>query len=253
MNDIKIVIPCRFGSSRLRGKPLLEINGYPIFWHVYKRCLEVGVPSENIIVATDNEKIKAKALELGLNVQMTSENHESGTDRINEVAQVLSWSDDDIVVNVQGDEPLIPPTLISEVMAFASGNPEIAITTAVSPISTYDSFINPNVVKAVIGEESRALYFTRSPSPLNRDNPVSFAHAWRHIGIYSYRVSALKSFCSFPESDLEKTERLEQLRALSNGMTIGVVKFYEDLPHGVDTQEDYESIITKMEQMNECR
>lgn len=252
MSAVKAVIPCRFGSSRLRGKPMLEIGDYPIFWHVYQRCLETGISPQNVIVATDNEEIRAKADELGLNVQMTSEKHESGTDRINEVAQALKWSNDDIVVNVQGDEPLIPSSLISNVIAFAQNNPEVSIATAVAPITSYESFTNPNVVKAIIGEQSRVLYFTRSPAPLNREKPDSYEHAWRHIGIYAYSVSALRSFCSFPESELEKIEKLEQLRALSNDMPIGVVYYFGDVPHGVDTQEDYESIKFKMEQNNEC-
>lgn len=252
MNDIKIVIPCRFGSSRLHGKPLLEINGYPLFWYVYHRCLETDIPAENIIIATDDDRIQAKAVELGLNVQITSKSHESGTDRINEVSKLLCWKDDDIVVNVQGDEPLIPPTLIFEVMDLARKTPEVDITTAVSPITSYESFTSHNVVKAIIGKKNRALYFTRSPSPLCRDEPERYNHAWRHIGIYAYRVAALSFFCSLPESNLEKIEKLEQLRALSNGMSIAAVKYFGDVPHGVDTLQDYKSIKVKMEQINEC-
>ncbi|TKF30072.1 3-deoxy-manno-octulosonate cytidylyltransferase [Enterovibrio norvegicus] len=252
MKDIKIVIPCRYGSSRLHGKPLLEIDGFPLFWHVYQRCIEANAQSRNIFIATDNEDILTKAENLGLNVIMTSVSHESGTDRINEVALQLNWLPDDIVVNVQGDEPLIPAELISSVSQFAKYNSDVAITTAITSVCSYDDFINPNVVKVIIGEDSRALYFTRSPSPLNRDNPKHYEHAVRHIGIYAYRVRALNKFCSYPESELEKLEKLEQLRALSNGMSIAAVTYVGEIPHGVDTQEDLEFVRLRMEQLNEC-
>lgn len=245
--NIKVIIPARFNSSRLQGKPLLLINDFPIFWHVYQRCLEAGFSSENIILATDHNKIFETAKELNIPVVMTSDKHESGTDRINEVVTKLDLDDDSLVINVQGDEPLIPPQLIKQLALFAIENKNFALTTAVTPIYEHQDFINPNVVKAILGEEGRAIYFTRSPSPLNRDNSDSLALAYRHIGIYTYRVSDLKVFCSYSESPLEQYEKLEQLRALSNGMPIGACVYNNNLPHGIDTQADYDAVKLIME------
>ncbi len=247
MSSIKIVIPARYGSSRLEGKPLLEIIRKPIFWHVYQRCLEAGFDEQSIVLATDDERIYQKAQDLGLSVVMTSECHESGTDRINEVASKMEWSSADVVINVQGDEPLIPAALINLVASFAVSNPQFDISTAVTPIDCFDSFQNPNVVKAILGENQQALYFTRSPAPFNRDNSIDTSLAFRHVGIYAYRVNALKQFCSYSESALEKYEKLEQLRALSNGMSIGACVYNGSLPHGVDTLEDFQAIKNKME------
>ncbi|MCP3921790.1 MAG: 3-deoxy-manno-octulosonate cytidylyltransferase [Desulfobacterales bacterium] len=240
--QIKVVIPARYGSTRLPGKPLLELNDKPIYWHVVQRVLEAGIQIQNIVVATDNERIAQSAINESVPVQLTAEDHVSGTDRINEVAFLKGWGNDVIVLNVQGDEPLIPHQLISNLAEFTRSNPNFSITTAVSPIKTERDYINPNVVKAVIGEENRALYFTRSPSPFNRNDPNSYAQAYRHIGIYGYRVGALKKFCSYSESRLEECEKLEQLRALSHGMSIGAIIIEDAPPHGVDTAQDYEQL-----------
>ncbi|WP_060988934.1 3-deoxy-manno-octulosonate cytidylyltransferase [Photobacterium leiognathi] len=245
--NIKVIIPARFNSSRLPGKPLLLINNFPIFWHVFQRCIEAGFSSENILLATDHKKIFELAEELNIPVVMTSDKHESGTDRINEVVTNLDLDNDSLVINVQGDEPLIPSQLIKQLALFALENKKFALTTAVTPICEYKDFINPNVVKAILGEGGRAIYFTRSPSPLNRDNSNSLELAYRHIGIYTYRVSDLKEFCSYSESSLEKYEKLEQLRALSNGMPIGACIYNDELPHGIDTQEDYDAVKLLME------
>ncbi|MEC6798260.1 3-deoxy-manno-octulosonate cytidylyltransferase [Photobacterium sp. S4TG1] len=247
MNNIKVVIPARYGSSRLEGKPLLEINGKPIFWYVYQRCLDAGIEGSNIILATDDIRIYQKAESLNLCVVMTKIDHDSGTDRINEVAQKLFWSPDTLVINVQGDEPLIPSSLIQQVIEFANRSSHYPITTAVTPIVNYDELHNSNAVKAILGLDGRALYFTRSASPFNRDDPKDVSLCFRHIGIYTYRVSALSEFCSYPEAPLEKYEKLEQLRALSNGIAIGACIYCGDLPHGVDTIDDYLIIKNKME------
>lgn len=247
MKKIKIVIPARYNSSRLPGKPLLEINGKPIFWHVYQRCIEADFNNDDIILATDDQRIYKKSVELGISVVMTSSYHESGTDRIFEVAKTLKWSPNDIVINVQGDEPLIPPSLIKELALFTQERNEFSITTVVSRIKSYEDFINPNIVKAVLGMKNQALYFTRSASPFNRDNTCDFSLSYRHIGIYAYKVSALEEFCSYNEAPLEAYEKLEQLRALSFGMDIGIYKFDDEIGHGVDTLEDYQSIKRKME------
>ncbi|EPR4991259.1 3-deoxy-manno-octulosonate cytidylyltransferase [Vibrio navarrensis] len=247
MSSTKIVIPARYGSSRLVGKPLLEICNKPIFWHVYQRCLEAGFSREDILLATDDNRIFTKATELSIPVNITSTDHESGTDRIFEVVNDNGWSAEDIVINVQGDEPLISPNLIKLVSKFARDREEFSISTAITSIKRYEDFINPNIVKAVIGENNSALYFTRSASPFHRDKPEDISMAHRHIGIYAYRVSALAKFCSYEKSPLEAYEKLEQLRALSHGMKIGVCYYDGEIYHGVDTMEDYLSIKNMME------
>ncbi|WP_432459154.1 3-deoxy-manno-octulosonate cytidylyltransferase [Agarivorans sp. QJM3NY_25] len=247
MTLVKVVIPARFNSSRLPGKPLLEINGKPILWHVYQRCIEAGFSREDVVLATDDSRIFAKAEELNLSVVMTSSAHESGTDRINEVASLKRWHSDDLVINVQGDEPLIPVKLIKDLVKFALERPCFSMFTAVTHLHSLDSFHNSNVVKAIVGEQNQALYFTRAAAPLSRDNITCLELAYRHIGIYGYTVSALKKFCSYKEAPLEVYEKLEQLRALSHGMSIGVCHYLGELPHGVDTPEDYELIKEIME------
>ncbi|CAH6797455.1 3-deoxy-manno-octulosonate cytidylyltransferase [Vibrio chagasii] len=249
--SVKIVIPSRFGSSRLEGKPLLDIHGKPMVLHVVDRCIEAGVLSENIYIATDDYRIVAALGDCEVKVVMTSNKHNSGTDRINEVVRKYDWSDDDVVINVQGDEPMIPSSLIRNIVQFSLDNPHFEITTAVTTLKSNQEFNNPNIVKAIVGSDNRALYFTRSPAPMDRDNPGCFKLAKRHIGIYAYQVSALKKFCGYAEDLLEKTEKLEQLRALSHGMSIGAITFEENIPHGVDTVSDYEYIIELMERCGE--
>ncbi|MGL4957628.1 MAG: 3-deoxy-manno-octulosonate cytidylyltransferase, partial [Plesiomonas sp.] len=233
--------------SRLSGKPLLEVCEKPIFWHVYQRCVEAGISSDDIIVATDDLRIYTKAKNLCIPVVMTSECHESGTDRINEVALKFGWSDDVVVINVQGDEPAIPPDLIHSLKQFTIEHDKFAMTTAVTPISTCEELHNFNVVKAIVTEHHHALYFTRSAAPFCRDNPDDLILAYRHIGIYAYRVASLKKFCSYPKSLLEEYEKLEQLRALSNNMQIGTIKYDGEIPHGVDTLDDYLNLKQFME------
>ncbi|MFT5541755.1 MAG: 3-deoxy-manno-octulosonate cytidylyltransferase (CMP-KDO synthetase) [Arenicella sp.] len=245
--NIKVVIPARYGSTRLHGKALLLIQGKPLFWHVAQRCLESGIELDNIVIATDDQRIVTVAQSLKLSVLLTSIAHQSGTDRICEVANTLKWPTHTVVINVQGDEPLIPNLLIKAVASFKVNNPQYSIATAVVPLTKYDDFINPNVVKAVMGENGRALYFTRSASPLNRSDPADLSLSYRHVGIYAYTVESLNLFCSFAESPLEAYERLEQLRALTNGLTIGASIFYGDVAHGVDTSEDFEEIKQLME------
>lgn len=247
INNIKVVIPARYGSSRLPGKALLEIKSKPIFWHVAQRVLEAGIDITNIFIATDDRRIEKKAKKLDLPVVMTDETHASGSDRVNEVANKLCWSEDTLVINVQGDEPLIPSSLISELIEFTRQNKTYDITTAATPITKHDDLINPNVVKAITTEQNKALYFTRSAAPLNRDNPSDLSNALRHVGIYVYRVNALNKLCQLPECKLEKLEKLEQLRAISNGLAIGVMAYKGDIPHGIDTEQDYLNVKVLME------
>ncbi|ENL1284966.1 3-deoxy-manno-octulosonate cytidylyltransferase [Vibrio parahaemolyticus] len=243
----RIVIPARYNSSRLEGKPMLEILNRPIFWHVYQRCLEAKFEREDIVLATDDERIFEKAISLGLNAMITSNEHESGTDRIFEVATSGCWEPDDIVINVQGDEPLICVKLIRSLADFCKARGDFDIVTAVSPIRTISDLENPNVVKAIMGLNNLALYFTRSPSPYNREDPNNFDLAFKHIGIYAYSVKVLSKFCSFEESPLENYEKLEQLRALSNGLKIGAYLYNGEVHNGVDTLSDYIEIKEKME------
>jgi len=244
---IKVVIPARYGSSRLPGKPLLELKNKPLFWHVVQRVLESGIAISDIVIATDDERIYQKAQQLKLPVVMTDSDHESGTDRVNEVAKHFGWEKDTIVVNVQGDEPLIPPTTIANVIDFAVENKNFEITTAVSKIDSVNDLNNPNVVKAIMGENGRALYFTRSASPFNRDEPGVILNCFRHIGIYTYRCDVLNELCLLPPSELEVIEKLEQLRALSNGYSIGAAVLDNAPPHGIDTPEDYQNLLNLME------
>ncbi|MDD3354583.1 3-deoxy-manno-octulosonate cytidylyltransferase [Zoogloea sp.] len=239
----KVVIPARHSSSRLPGKPLLDIAGKPMILRVLERAADAG--AEDIWVATDHDGIAGVVRAAGAQVVMTSPDHPSGTDRLAEVAGVLGWSDDTVVVNVQGDEPLIPPDLIGQVAAELASDPEAAIATACHPISSPEEFFNPNVVKVVLDARGRALYFSRAPIPWARDAfasatttlPAGFS-ACRHIGLYAYRAGFLKRYSGLAPSPLEQWEALEQLRAMAHGFPIRVMLLDHAPPAGVDTAED---------------
>jgi 3-deoxy-manno-octulosonate cytidylyltransferase (CMP-KDO synthetase) len=231
----RVVIPARFGSTRLPGKVLLEIAGKSVLEWVYGRAR--ASKAREVIVATDDERIAAAARGFNADVAMTSATHPSGTDRIAEVARTRAWKDDDIVVNVQGDEPLMPPALIDQVAdLLAAGGADIG--TLGSPLQAPVELADPNVVKVVADAQGRALYFSRAPIPWNRDDPGISRAARRHVGIYAYRVSALKRLTSLPASPLEKLEKLEQLRALENGLVIRVADAREKPGQDVNTAED---------------
>ncbi len=240
-----VIIPARFGSTRLPGKPLLQIGDRPLIQWVWQSAVASGAAS--VLVATDDERIRAAALKFGANCTMTSPNHTSGTDRIAEAVRTTDFSGDDIVVNLQGDEPAMPPEVVAKV---AQGLSEVAgseISTAVAPIQSLREFLDPNCVKALRARDGRALYFSRAPVPWPRDSiasdlPTSFVGAWRHIGIYAYRVRSLLHFAACSPTPLEITEKLEQLRALEHGMHIHLVTLSEPPPAGVDTPEDLERI-----------
>lgn len=245
--EIKVVIPARFSSSRLPGKPLLELAGKPMFWHVAQRVIEAGVSIKDVVIATDDQRILDSAESVGVPAILTDAAHLSGTDRLNEVAELMKWSDETFVVNVQGDEPLIPSDLIRKLIDFAKKSEQFDICTAICPLHSENDKANPNIVKVAMGENGRAVYFSRSPIPFNRDTPSSLENVYRHIGIYTYKVDTLRKFCSYPESILERWEKLEQLRALSNGFNIGATVVDSAPPHGVDTEQDYQNIKFHME------
>jgi 3-deoxy-manno-octulosonate cytidylyltransferase (CMP-KDO synthetase) len=242
-----VVIPARYGSSRLPGKPLADIAGKPMVQWVYERASESS--ANQVVVATDDERIEAACQQSNSRVCMTRSDHPSGTDRIEEVSRLLGLSDDDIVVNVQGDEPLIPAAVIEQVAANLADHSDAAIATLCEPIETADDLFNPNVVKVVADNNGMALYFSRAPVPWNRDE---YAHgqpngsarvvAQRHLGIYAYRVGLLRQFVNWPPHALENIEALEQLRAMANGARIHVAEACEYVPPGVDTAEDLEQV-----------
>ncbi|WP_020397828.1 3-deoxy-manno-octulosonate cytidylyltransferase [Kordiimonas gwangyangensis] len=241
---MKIVIPARYASTRLPGKPLADICGKPMIAHVWDRAAE-ALGAADVCVAADDERIVDAVKANGGQAVMTRPDHASGTDRIAEVASLLGWADDEIVVNVQGDEPLMPPALIGVVgNALASAN-GAAMATASTRIHVGADVLNPNIVKVVTDASGLAHYFSRSPIPHLRgaDLPDTAAFNYqRHIGIYAYRVSTLKALTALPPAPLEEAEALEQLRALYNGLAIQVVEIAEAPPHGVDTPDDLEAV-----------
>ena len=243
----KIVIPARHASSRLPGKPLLDIAGKPMILRVLERALGAG--ADEVWVATDHTGIAGVVEKAGGKVIVTSAEHPSGTDRLAEVATRLGWSDDTIVVNVQGDEPLIPPQLIDDVAAALAADAEAAIATACHPLESAEEFFNPNVVKLVMDARGRALYFSRAAIPWARDAFASDRSAlpanlpaYRHIGLYAYRAGFLKRYSSLAPSPLEQWEALEQLRAMAHGYPIQVMVLDHAPPAGVDTAEDLERV-----------
>ena len=240
-----VIIPARFGSTRLPGKPLLDLAGRPLIQWVWQSAVASGAAS--VLVATDDERIRAAAAKFGADCAMTSAQHVSGTDRIAEAVRAKGLPADDIVVNLQGDEPAMPASIVARVAAALREVPGREIATAVAPIESLRDFLDPNCVKALRASDGRALYFSRAPVPWPRDSvtadrPSAFSGAWRHIGIYAYRVRSLLQFAAWPATPLEMTEKLEQLRALEHGMHIHLVALAESPPAGVDTAEDLERV-----------
>ena len=244
---LRIVIPARHASTRLPGKALADIAGKPMIVRVAEaaqRCRHDG-----IWVATDHEDILSAVEAEGFQGVMTRPDHPSGTDRIAEVAVRLGWADDEIVVNLQGDEPLIDPALIESVVEALSGDPDAAMATASQAITEATDFFNPNVVKVVVDRLGRALYFSRAPIPwcrdafaITRDVLPAELQAQRHIGLYAYRVGFLRQYGQLGPSPLERGEALEQLRALWHGYSIRVVACEHAPAAGVDTPDDLERV-----------
>ncbi|MGK0270105.1 MAG: 3-deoxy-manno-octulosonate cytidylyltransferase (CMP-KDO synthetase) [Cocleimonas sp.] len=245
MSETVLVIPSRYASTRLPGKPLRLIAGKPMIQHVYERAQaaaqELGFKA--IIVATDDERIQQVCEGFGAEVCMTSLDHETGSDRLAEVVEIKQWSDDTIVVNLQGDEPLTPIESLKQVAENLENNPEATMSTLSTTVQTEIEYNDPNVVKVVTDKQGLAMYFSRAPIPFQRDsleeNAISVSHyAQRHIGIYAYRAAYLKSFAKMESCQIEQLEKLEQLRAMWFGARIHVAVAEQVPGHGVDTEED---------------
>jgi 3-deoxy-manno-octulosonate cytidylyltransferase (CMP-KDO synthetase) len=236
----KIVIPARYQSSRLEGKPLIDIAGAPMVIRVVRQSLKSK--ANEVVVATDDQNIFDVVLKHGFKAMMTNINHKSGTDRIAEVVSSMGWSDNEIIVNVQGDEPLIDPLLINQVAEYLDDKKDILISTACHAISDYNDFISPNNVKVVLDKNSQALYFSRAPIPFPRDEftqkIIGKEGFYKHIGIYAYRARFLKGYKDLGHTVLEDLEKLEQLRILYAGYKIGVIKSKDAPMTGVDSPED---------------
>lgn len=246
-----VVIPARYASSRLPAKPLALIANKPMIQHVYERASESG--AARVIVATDDQRIFDLVRGFGGEACMTKTSHVSGTDRLHEVAGIYAMAGDEIVVNVQGDEPLIPATVIRQVAKNLAQNTQASVATLCEPITSAQEFTNPNAVKVVTSADNLALYFSRAPIPWPRDqfsqnqdqlpeDLTGTIGARRHIGIYAYRVSLLNRFITWPAAPLELLESLEQLRVLWQGESIHVDLACDDVPGGVDTLDDLQRV-----------
>ena len=246
-----VVIPARYASTRLPGKPLLDIAGKPMIQHVYERACEAGASS--VIVATDDQRVADAVAAFGGEVCMTSAEHQSGTDRLSEVIDIKKLANDEIVVNVQGDEPLIPQSLIHQVAQGLAERPEASVSTLCERINTAGELFDPHIVKVVRDVNDYAIYFSRATIPWDRDAFASTTEElpersehYRHIGLYGYRCGFLRRYVSWPSCGLEQMESLEQLRVLWHGERIYVAEATEHPGHGVDTPRDLELVREKM-------
>ena len=250
MQSFKVVIPARYGSSRLPGKPLLNIAGKTMVRRVYENALTSG--ADEVIVAADDERIIEEIQRFDGNAMLTATTHRSGTDRIAEVARKCAWTEDTVIVNLQGDEPGIGAALIQAVASALHAHPDAGIATMATPIRTAADLFNPNVVKVVCDSHQMANYFSRAPIPWNRDlfkqnltenTEIGAPHQYlRHLGLYAYRVGALLKISTAAPSTTELTESLEQLRAMSMGIAIHVTTIDQAPGHGVDTAEDLKRV-----------
>lgn len=241
-----IVIPARFASSRLPGKPLLEIYGRPMILRVVDQARKVE-GFDDLCVATDDERIAAVCRAEGVDVVITSPDHPSGTDRLSEVAKIKGWASDDIIVNVQGDEPLLPAQLVQQVAQLLVDQPESSMSTLCESIHQLEEFQRDSIVKVVMSKHNQALYFSRATIPYDRDGAKQAEQklhdqAYRHLGLYAYRVKLLQEYVTWEMGVLEKLESLEQLRVLENGHRIAISVAEVSLPPGVDTQQDLDRL-----------
>ena len=237
----KVYIPARYQSSRLPGKLLLAVKGRSILQRVYENACASG--AQEVVIATDHDELAAAAASFGATVVMTAEEHESGTDRIAEAARLNHESDEQLIVNVQGDEPLLPSQVIRQIAELLDAHPDADIATLCEPFTAEEQYSDPNVCKLVRTLDNRALYFSRAMIPCDRDDTeqhLLMQTLRRHIGIYAYRVGFLQRYIALPTSALEKLEKLEQLRALENGFNIVVADASADCGFGIDTAQDFE-------------
>lgn len=244
-----IVIPARYASSRLPGKPLALINGLPMIVHVAELASKTS--ADSVVVAVDDQRVLNAVIAAGHKALMTRIDHPSGSDRVMQVAEEMGWDDGDIVINIQGDEPLLPPAIVDNLFTAMIARKDIEMATLAEEIFNSPDFLDPNVVKVVVGDNSRAINFTRSPTPYPRESMqdeemlnafIQSGIARRHIGIYGFRVSGLRSFVSLGESPLERIEKLEQLRWIEAGKDLLVLDVDVAVPGGVDTPEDLQRV-----------
>jgi len=242
----RVVIPARMASERLPGKPLADIHGHPLIEHVFRQALKGR--AETVVIATDDERIRRAAESFGARVVMTSDRHESGTDRLAECATAMGWPADSIVVNLQGDEPQMPPECLDQVAGLLASHPTAQAASLYWPMDEAAEIRDPNVVKVVTGEDGMALMFSRSVIPFPRnwqdlESALASGKRWkRHVGLYAYRVAALEAFARHPPCALEMAEKLEQLRILESGGNIVMARARRYIPPGVDTEQDLERV-----------
>lgn len=239
MSGFAVLIPARYGSTRFPGKPLADLAGKPMVVRVCERAQQSG--ARPVCVATDDERIAQTVRQHGFEARMTRADHPSGTDRIAEAAAQLGLADETVVVNVQGDEPLIAPQLIARVAQALENDREASVSTACHPIHDAASFSNPNVVKVVLDAKGHALYFSRAGIPFPRAGGTPACY--RHVGIYGYRMAFLRRYAGLAPSPLEAIEQLEQLRVLWHGYRIAAVVEAGEVPPGVDTPRDLEAVL----------
>ena len=237
--SFSVIVPARYASSRFPGKPLADIAGKPMVVRVCEQAAKSGASA--VHVATDDERIAAAVRAHGHSALMTRADHASGTDRLADAAGLLGLAGREVIVNVQGDEPLMAPELIGEVASALEALPDASLSTACHPIHDVEALSNPNVVKVVLDAQGYALYFSRAQIPYPRET----GRWYRHAGIYAYRADFLKRYAALEPAPLEKTEALEQLRALWHGYRIAVVISEREIPPGVDTAQDLE-LVRKM-------
>lgn len=237
----RVVIPARHASTRFPAKPLADLAGRPMLAHVHAGALASGAAA--VVVATDDERIAAVARGFGADVAMTAAHHASGTERVAEVAATRGWGDDAIVVNLQGDAPLMPPGNLSQLAVLLDADPALGMATLQTPLAGPEEYLSPHVVKVVCDAAGRALYFSRAPIPAaghGNEPGLAWQSGFRHLGLYAYRVAALRRIATAPACRLEQQEKLEQLRALWLGIAIGVATAGQLPGPEVDTPEDLE-------------
>ena len=247
--NFRVIIPARYDSTRLPGKPLREVAGKPMIQHVYESAC--NSEAEQVIIATDDARIQAAAEAFGATVCMTSSEHRSGTERLAEVVETLHIDDADIIVNVQGDEPLMPTSCINQVAAALASAPQASVGTLCTPLQSHDELFDPHIVKLVRDRNNMALYFSRAPIPWHREDfsrdpdslPVDNTPYYRHIGLYAYRAGYIREYVTLAVCDLELAESLEQLRVLHHGDRIACIETFEVPGPGVDTEADLEKVV----------